>query len=79
MSMNTNTWPKGCSHPFTDFGSGWRQTEYPNPTCICNKPLLLYIPAGEHVHLNCSVHGDFVVYVSSVTYTSSKNSWEVIV
>ena len=34
-----------------------------NPLCICNKPMLLYIPAGQHIH--CPVHPDVKIYSSS--------------
>lgn len=43
-----------------DCGKDWKK-DIPSPACICNKPLMLYVPPGEHVHLNCPVHGDFVV------------------
>lgn len=36
-----------------------------DPQCICSKPLLLYIPPGEHVH--CPVHPAHVIHGSNVT------------
>jgi hypothetical protein len=38
---------------------------YDNPNCICNKPMMIYIPAGQHIH--CPVHPDFKMYGSSIT------------
>lgn len=40
----------------------------PDPRCICNKPLLLYIPPGQHFH--CPVHPDMVIY-GNATYCST--------
>jgi hypothetical protein len=36
---------------------------YDSPNCICGKPLLLYIPAGQHIH--CPVHPDYRIFSSS--------------
>jgi len=41
----------------------YEEPEPYNPACICNKPMLLYIPAGQHIH--CPVHPDVVIYSSS--------------
>lgn len=47
----------GCKKP------GCPVPNYPKPDyrCICNKPLMLYIPPGEHVHIECPVHGDRII------------------
>ena len=34
-----------------------------DPRCTCGKPLLLYIPPGEHAH-PCPVHPERAVYGS---------------
>lgn len=41
---------------------------YDNPNCICNKPMMIYIPAGQHIH--CPVHPDFRMYGSNITFGS---------
>lgn len=33
----------------------------PDPSCNCHKPLMISIPAGQHIHINCPVHGDRIV------------------
>lgn len=33
---------------------------YDNPNCICNKPMMIYIPAGQHIH--CPVHPDYRIF-----------------
>lgn len=38
---------------------------YDNPNCICNKPLLIYIPAEQHIH--CPVHPKYRIYGSGIT------------
>jgi hypothetical protein len=38
----------------------------PDPRCICNKALLLYIPPGQHIH--CPVHPQHVIYGPMVTW-----------
>lgn len=46
-------------------GGPWkRDKSIDDPRCICNKPLLLYVPAGEHVH--CPVHPNRVIRGSEV-------------
>ena len=30
-----------------------------DPRCICNKPTLICIKPGEHIHIICPVHGEF--------------------
>ncbi len=42
----------------------WEPEPY-NPNCICNKPLLLYIPPGQHIH--CPVHPDVILRGSDIT------------
>lgn len=36
--------------------------------CICHKPLLIYIPPGEHIHINCPIHGDVKIYGNCITW-----------
>jgi hypothetical protein len=36
-----------------------------DPRCICNKPLLLYIPAGQHIH--CPIHPQSIIRGSEIT------------
>jgi len=40
----------------------------PHPNCICFKPLAISIPAGGHIHLQCPVHGDKIIYGPHITY-----------
>ena len=30
--------------------------------CICRKPLMICIPPGKHIHIQCPVHGDVKIY-----------------
>jgi hypothetical protein len=39
--------------------------EYQRPKvnrCICRKPLFISIPPGQHIHIQCPVHGDVKIY-----------------
>lgn len=36
--------------------------------CICRGPMLVYIPPGEHVHIQCPVHGDVVIRGRDVVF-----------
>lgn len=36
----------------------------PNTLCVCNRPMWIVIPAGQHMHL-CTVHPDKAFYGSS--------------
>ena len=38
----------------------------PDPNCMCGKPLMIVIPAGQHIH-PCPVHPSFIVYGSGIT------------
>lgn len=40
--------------------------QLPDPRCICNKPIWISIPYGEHIH--CPVHPEMILYGSSITY-----------
>ena len=35
-----------------------------NPACMCNTPLMISVPAGQHFH-PCPVHRDRAVYSSA--------------
>lgn len=37
-----------------------------DPRCLCDKPIWIYIPAGEHIH--CPVHPDAVIHGSPVRW-----------
>lgn len=30
--------------------------------CICGNPLMVYIPPGGHIHIQCPLHGDVKIY-----------------
>jgi hypothetical protein len=50
-----------CPIPFRD---PWRESQ-----CVLNKPIGIYIPPGEHIHLECPVHpGGHVMYGSPITF-----------
>jgi hypothetical protein len=38
---------------------------YDNPNCICNKPMMIYIPAGQHIH--CPVHPGYTIHGQNIT------------
>ena len=40
---------------------GESQRMRPAPGCTCDKPLMIVIKAGEHIH-PCPVHTDQVIY-----------------
>jgi len=42
--------------------------KWSNAKCICNDPIWIAIPAGQHIHIQCPVHGDIKIYSSSPTY-----------
>lgn len=42
--------------------------------CICRKPMMIYIAPGQHIHIQCPVHGDVKIYGSSVTYSLNNPS-----
>ena len=52
------------------FGYGWKcpccgeGNSLPDDlrNCNCNEPLHISIPAGQHIHVTCPVHGDRKVY-----------------
>jgi hypothetical protein len=62
---------EGCSKP----GCPIPKRPRPNANCICNKPLMIYIPPGSHIHINCPVHGDKVIFGPDYTYCRTK-SWK---
>jgi len=64
MNSNSGPWSlnKGCG-PDCPENKRWPSTL----GCTCNKPLLLYIPPGHHVHMCCPVHGDYVIRGSDIT------------
>lgn len=37
-----------------------------NPNCICNKPLWIAIPPGEHIH--CPVHPNVIIHGPNITW-----------
>ncbi len=54
------------SCPYCPDKPAWEpDPSYDNPNCICNKPMMIYIPAGQHIH--CPVHPKYVVYGSPIT------------
>ena len=36
-----------------------------NPACQCNKPLMIVIPPGRHIH-PCPVHPDVAIYGQNI-------------
>ena len=36
-----------------------------DPNCICNKPMMIYIPPGQHIH--CPSHPKYIIRGSGVT------------
>jgi hypothetical protein len=60
----------GCPIPYRD---PWRESQ-----CVLNKPLGLYIPPGEHIHLECPVHPQgHVLYGSPITFMDTPmKRWE---
>lgn len=68
---------KKCPHPgcpVPDMPDPWEMSQ-----CTANKPMLLYIPPGQHVHIMCPVHPEgHIFYGSGVTWCSpswSQPSW----
>ena len=60
---------KKCPHP----GCPVPEETWPSPwdlsQCTANKPMLLYIPPGEHVHVLCPVHPEgHVFHGSGITW-----------
>lgn len=49
-----------------------KQPVLPDPNCICNKPLYLYIPPGQHTH--CPVHPEKAIYGSGTTFLGNGNT-----
>lgn len=39
--------------------------------CVCRKPMLICIPPGKHIHINCPVHGDVKLYGPRATFMSA--------
>ena len=53
----------GCPHcPPTE---EWPEPGRYDPNCICNKPMMLYIPPGQHIH--CPSHPDVIIRGSDIT------------
>jgi hypothetical protein len=56
-----------CPHPgcpVPDYDDEIRKARF----CVLNKPLLLYVPPGTHMHLSCPVHPEgHIIFGSSVT------------
>lgn len=40
----------------------------PKERCICKNPMCIVIPVGQHVHIDCPVHGDTKVYSLTSTF-----------
>ncbi len=60
--------PSSC--PYCPDETVWEpDPSYDNPNCICNKPLLIYIPAGQHIH--CPVHPDYRIHGSNITCSTT--------
>ena len=38
-----------------------KEPQMPDPNCQCGKPLMIVIPAGQHIH-PCHVHPDVIIY-----------------
>lgn len=38
-------------------GDLWSLAKLVTKTCILSKPMMIAIPAGQHIHINCPVHG----------------------
>jgi len=43
---------------------------FPNPACMCGKPLLLYIPPGQCAH-PCPVHPEYTIWGSYAWCTTN--------
>lgn len=43
----------GCGHPGCDIDDH----PFPAQDCVLSKPLMLSVPAGTHMHIDCPVHG----------------------
>ena len=56
--------------------------EYERPhidRCICNKPLMICIPPGKHIHIHCPVHGDVKIYGPRMHWLASKPDFRLSV
>lgn len=79
-NANTATYNPSTTAPMN---GGWLKDPWhcPNPTCpvkpnlekwpytecSLNKPLMLHIPSGQHLHLPCPVHGEHILHGPEVT------------
>lgn len=59
----------GCG----ECGEPWERR--PDLRCICNKPMMISIPAGQHIHVWCPVHGDIKIYGPRYTLTGRETRW----
>jgi hypothetical protein len=53
----------GCGHP------GCQEPEpsmFGRPAPICNCPNMIVIPAGQHLHHSCPLHGEVVIHSNGV-------------
>ena len=81
---NFDTWLRnrrfGIGHDERDGGCGKPGCPIPKRTpdamevCSLNQPLHIYIPPGQHLHIDCPIHGSHIVYGPNITYGNTK--WE---
>lgn len=47
--------------------------------CICGDTMWISIPPGEHIHIDCPVHGDVKIYGPSYYYSKERNlpQWNI--
>ena len=38
----------------------------PPAACVC--PTMIYIPPGQHIHVDCPVHGKQIMYGSNIVW-----------
>lgn len=48
-----------CNEPYTR----------PNARCICEGPMWIVIQPGQHIHIQCPIHGDVKIYGSGPIFT----------
>jgi len=50
-----------------DCGEPWDDCK-PRPRCTLNDPLFIAIPPGQHIHIQCPVHGSHRINGPNVTW-----------
>lgn len=62
LTSSTLTIRKGCPCP----ECGEDMTPSSPKRCTC--PTMIYIPPGQHIHVDCDLHGRIKLYGPSVTW-----------